>query len=123
MASRHFQDKTRQFDLDVKIRREADDWPQPTDHHVELVLVVLDAQDHGHRLADLDDAGHLAGVRSFADLRRNFRKYVMGLVTEFFFCTNVIKLIIKESFVKVKTQNIQKVKANVRRVLFTSRSG
>ena len=70
MASRHFQGKTQQFDLDVKIRREVDDWPQPTDHHVELVLVVLDAQDHGHRLADLDDARHLAGVRSFANLRR-----------------------------------------------------
>ena len=33
-------------------------------HHVELVLVVLDAQHHRHRLADLDDASHLVGVRA-----------------------------------------------------------
>ena len=37
-------------------------------HHVELVLVVLDAQHHRHRLADLDDASHLVGVRALAHL-------------------------------------------------------
>ncbi len=38
------------------------------DHHVELVLVVLDAEHHGHGLADLDDARHLRGVRALPDL-------------------------------------------------------
>jgi hypothetical protein len=36
--------------------------------HVELVLVVLDGQHHGHRLADLDDAADFRGPRTFADL-------------------------------------------------------
>ena len=39
-------------------------------HHVKLVLVVLDAQDHGHRLADLDDVGDLGGVGALADLEK-----------------------------------------------------
>jgi hypothetical protein len=37
-------------------------------HHVELALVVLDPQHHRHRLPDLDDPAHLAGVRTFAHL-------------------------------------------------------
>lgn len=36
--------------------------------HVELVLVVFDSQYHRHGLTDLDDAGHLAGPRTLADL-------------------------------------------------------
>ena len=36
--------------------------------HVELLLVVLDGQHHGHCLADLDEAGHLAGPGSLSDL-------------------------------------------------------
>lgn len=36
--------------------------------HVELVLVVFDGEHHGHRLADLDDAGHFGSPRTFADL-------------------------------------------------------
>ena len=40
------------------------------DHHVELVLVVLDTQDHRHGLADLHDAGDLAGVGALAHLER-----------------------------------------------------
>ena len=42
------------------------------DQHVELVLVVLDSQDHGHRLADLDDAAHFRGPRTFAHLRKKW---------------------------------------------------
>ena len=38
------------------------------DQHVELLLVVLDGEHHGHGLADLDEAGHLAGPGSLADL-------------------------------------------------------
>ena len=41
------------------------------DHHVELVLVVLNTEDHGHGLADLDNTAHLAGVRSLANLQNN----------------------------------------------------
>ena len=37
-------------------------------HHVELVLVVLDAEHHRHRLPDLDDARHLVGVRTLPHL-------------------------------------------------------
>ena len=36
--------------------------------HVELLLVVLDSQDHGHGLSDLDKAGHLTGPGSLSDL-------------------------------------------------------
>ncbi len=38
------------------------------DDHVELVLLVLDAEHHGHRLTDLDDPAHLARPGSFAGL-------------------------------------------------------
>lgn len=34
------------------------------DKHVEFVLLVLDGQNHGHSLADLDDSGHFASPRS-----------------------------------------------------------
>lgn len=36
--------------------------------HVELGVVVLDGQDHGHRLADLHQARHLGGPRTLAHL-------------------------------------------------------
>lgn len=36
--------------------------------HVELVLLVLDGQHHGHGLADLHDTGHLGRPRAFAHL-------------------------------------------------------
>lgn len=36
--------------------------------HIKLVLVVLDSQYHRHGLANLYDAGHLAGPRTLADL-------------------------------------------------------
>lgn len=39
-----------------------------SDQHVELLLVVLDSQDHRHGLSDLDQAGHLAGPGTLADL-------------------------------------------------------
>ena len=38
------------------------------DQHVELLLVVLDGEDHGHSLADLDEAANLGGPGSLADL-------------------------------------------------------
>lgn len=36
--------------------------------HVEFAVVILDGQDHGHRLADLDQAGHFRSPRALADL-------------------------------------------------------
>jgi len=36
--------------------------------HIKLILVVLDSQHHCHSLADLHDAGHLAGPRTLANL-------------------------------------------------------
>ena len=39
-----------------------------SDQHVELLLIVLDSQDHGHGLPDLDKAGHLTGPGSLPDL-------------------------------------------------------
>ena len=39
-----------------------------TDHHVKLVLVVLDPEHHGHRLPDLHNPAHLARVRPLANL-------------------------------------------------------
>lgn len=38
------------------------------DEHVELVLVVLDGEDHGHGLSDLDDPAHFARPRALAHL-------------------------------------------------------
>ena len=39
-----------------------------SDQHVELLLIVLDGEHHGHGLADLDEAGHLASPGTLADL-------------------------------------------------------
>ena len=38
------------------------------DHHVKLVLVILNPQHHRHSLADLHNSGHLAGVGTLANL-------------------------------------------------------
>ena len=38
------------------------------DEHVELVVVILDGQNHGHRLANLDKAGNLGSPGSLSDL-------------------------------------------------------
>mgnify|MGYP007086835779 CR=1 FL=1 len=38
------------------------------DQHVKLLLIVLDGKHHGHGLADLDEAGHLASPGALADL-------------------------------------------------------
>lgn len=39
-----------------------------SNEHVKLLLVVLDSQDHGHGLADLDKSADLAGPRTLAHL-------------------------------------------------------
>ena len=38
------------------------------DEHVEFAVVVLDGQDHGHRLADLDQSGDFGSPRALAHL-------------------------------------------------------
>ena len=39
-----------------------------TDQHVELLIVVLDGQDHGHGLTDLHKARNFRGPWTFSDL-------------------------------------------------------
>ena len=39
-----------------------------SDQHVELLLVILDSQHHGHGLSDLDKAGHLTGPGTLSNL-------------------------------------------------------
>ena len=38
------------------------------DNHVKLVLLILDTQNHGHGLANLDNATHFTGPRTFSRL-------------------------------------------------------
>ena len=47
-------------------------WNDQSYHHVKLVLVILDPEDHGHGLTDLDDSGHLAGVGALANLLKRW---------------------------------------------------
>lgn len=39
-----------------------------TDEHVEFAVIILDGQDHRHRLTDFDQTGHFRRPRTFADL-------------------------------------------------------
>lgn len=45
-----------------------------SNHHVELVVVVFNGEDHGHGLADFDKAGHFGGPGSFSNLREEGKK-------------------------------------------------
>ena len=41
-----------------------------THHHVELVLVILHTEHHGHGLANLDNAAHLTGIGALTNLQQ-----------------------------------------------------
>ena len=41
-----------------------------THHHVELVLVILHPEHHGHGLANLDNAAHFTGIGALTNLQQ-----------------------------------------------------
>jgi hypothetical protein len=49
------------------------------DQHVELVLVVLDSEDHGHGLTNFDDSRHFRGPWSLSNLESSGRLQIVSL--------------------------------------------
>ena len=58
-----------------------------SDHHVELVFIILDTEDHGHGLTDLHNTAHLTGIRALANLDKGFifESFHFGLVPKLFY--------------------------------------